>query len=331
VIVGGRDAWMLADRLKTAGVAVVLTLDWGDEPKDPDADAKPENEDPKPAPDADAEADAEDPDAAEAEGTEGEADESQAEAQESDEAQEWIYEEPHSLKVERRRLWVQHRDGARQLVASGVQVAFGSAADSAKDLRKRIADLVEAGLDPAAATRALTVGAAELFGAADRIGAVQPGFEAHLALWTDAPWADRAKLSWLIVDGESFELSAAKDADDEADAEVEATGDWRLHFVENDRADAAMKLSMSEDGSVTGVAKYSARNGDEFEVNLQGSVSGDRLSLTATTQVEGFPIEISIDAKIEGDTMTGKTVWKTAGGSETNEFRGERSPEGEGQ
>lgn len=170
-----------------------------------------------------------------------------------------------------------------------------------------------------------------MFGESERIGAVQPGFEAHLALWTDAPWAEGAKLSWLIVDGESFELAAGDDEASNEAADVEATGSWRLDFAGNDRADAEMDLTMAEDGSVTGTAKYSAPNGDAFEVELTGTVSGDRLQLSATTQIEGFPIEITVDARIEGDAMNGKTVWKTAGGSETNEFRGERRPQGEGQ
>jgi len=34
-IVGGREAWKVADVLKARSIPVVLTLDWGDEPKDP--------------------------------------------------------------------------------------------------------------------------------------------------------------------------------------------------------------------------------------------------------------------------------------------------------
>lgn len=331
VIVGGRDAWMLAERLKAADIAVVLTLDWGDEPKDPEADEKSEaaegsaaseTEDAGPKPQGD---EADDQGA-----TEGD-DESEGEAANGDD--DWLYEEPLALRIEHRREWERHRDGARRLAEAGVKFAFGSSGEAPKKLRERIAKVVEAGLDPAVATRALTIGAAELFGESERIGMVQPGFEAHLALWTDAPWSDNAKLSWLIVDGESFELAAADDQaeGDGAGAEVEATGSWRLDFAGNARADAEMELSMAEDGSVSGVAKYSAPNGDAFEVNVTGTVSGDRLQLSATTQIEGFPIEITVDARIDGDAMDGKTVWKTAGGSETNEFRGERRPEGEGQ
>jgi hypothetical protein len=326
VIVGGRDAWMVADRLKASEIPVVLTLDWGDEPKDPDDEAKPEEEEIGATPDEVA------PEAVEPEDEESEDESAEDEAaDEPEEEDAWIYEEPHALQAERRRLWEERRGGARRLADAGVAIAFGSADAKPKELRERVAELVEAGLDPAVAKRALTVGAADLFGEAERIGAVQPGFEAHLALWTDAPWAEGAQLSWLIVDGESFELAASDEADEAADAEVEATGNWLLEFESNDRADAALVLTMAEDGTVTGVAKYNAPNGDDFEVNLQGTVSGDRLSLSATTQVEGFPVEISVDAKIVGDVMTGKTIWKTAGGSESNEFRGERQPKGEGQ
>jgi len=326
VIVGGRDAWMLAERLKAAEIAVVLTLDWGDEPKDPDADAKPVEEEIGATPE-EVEPEVPEPETDETD----EASTTAEDADESEAADTWLYEEPHALKVERRRLWEERRDGARRLADAGVAIAFGSADEKPKELRKRIDVLVEAGLDPAVATSALTIGAAELFGESERIGAVQPGFEAHLALWTDAPFAEGAQLSWLIVDGESFELAAADDEGDAGEAEVEATGTWRLDFESTDRADAELELTMAEDGTVTGVAKYNAPNGDDFEINMTGTVSGDRLSLSATTQVEGFPVEVTVDAQIVGDLMTGKTIWKTAGGSEANEFRGDRRPKGEGQ
>lgn len=356
VIVGGRDAWMLAERLKAAEIAVVLTLEWGDEPKDPAADSKPDDksasdaataatvEQPQAKPDAqdepEDEASDEPPDEGEPQDndepqTADDATQSKSKEESTDKdgesAKEWIYEEPLALRTERRRLWEQHRDGARRLAESGVAIAFGSLGEGAKDLHERIAALIKAGFDPTVATRALTIGAAELFGETARLGRVEPGFEAHLALWTAAPWSEGAKLSWMIVDGESFELAAADNADDAAEAEVEATGDWRLSFAENQRADAEMQLTMAEDGTVTGTAKYSAPNGDAFEVEMKGTVSGDRLRLTATTQVQGFPIEISVDARITGDEMNGKTTWKTAGGSESNEFHGERQPQGEGQ
>lgn len=333
VIVGGRDAWMLADRLKAAEIPVVLTLEWGDEPDDPDAEGDADD------PDEDAIA-AEEPGAPpesgdETEESEGASDDDATdsateETTDTDDAARWIYEEPRALLVERRRAWEERRDGALRLVEAGVPIAFGTAGGSSRELVERVAALVEAGLDPAVATAALTSGAAALFEQDARIGRVAEGFEAQLALWTDAPWSDGAQLAWLVVDGETFEFEHADDdaPDDAAAAEVEAGGEWRLRFAQNKRADATVTLVMAEDGSVTGTARYQAMRGQVVEIPVTGRVAGDQVKLTATTEVEGYAVDITVEARIAGDTMTGKSVWKTAGGTETNEFEGTRNPEG---
>lgn len=117
VIVGGRDAWMLADRLKAAEIPVVLTLDWGKEPKDPAKDAKPK----EPEPESDA-AEGEVDEGAEAADESAEATEAPAAAEKS--ADGWIYEEPFALRVEHRREWERHRDGVLRLAEAGVAFAF---------------------------------------------------------------------------------------------------------------------------------------------------------------------------------------------------------------
>ena len=356
VIVGGRDAWMLADRLKAAEVPVVLTLEWGDEPEDPAADegaAEPdedaiEAEEPEVPPEADAArddaqgrdepepADPADPGGVDTQGDDATTDaDDQAsdeagteEASADDDAARWIYEEPRALRVERRRLWEERRDGALRLVEAGVPIAFGTAGGSSEDLMERVAALVEAGLDPAAARAALTSGAATLLGEEARLGRVAEGFEAQLALWTDAPWSEGAQLAWLVVDGETYEFEHATDEEDTAAAEVEASGEWRLRFAQNKRADATVTLVMAEDGSVSGTARYQAMRGQVVEIPVSGRVAGDQLKLSATTEVEGYPVDISVEARISGDTMSGKSVWKTAGGTETNDFEGTREPEG---
>ena len=358
VIVGGRDAWKLAERLQAAEVGVVLGLDWGDEPDDPHADdeqeetgeEEPDAQDakvaPKVAPEGNGTDDAppQEP-GMEEPGDEGDEQSTDAEDtgaedaaeegdddEEADEDDAWIYEEPLALREERRRLWEEKRDGALRLAEAGVSFCFGSLGESQKELRKQVQVLVDAGLDPALATQALTAGAAELLGETARFGRVEPGLEAHLALWTDAPWSEDAALSWLIVDGESFEFEVAEEEDEEQlAAEVEASGTWTLSFKENDKASAVLHLKMAEDGTLTGTAIYSAPMAEDFEVKLEGTVSGDRVRVSASLVLDGFPVELGLDGKIDGDLMTGKTEWENAGGTEIDEFRGVRTPEGEQQ
>ena len=63
------------------------------------------------------------------------------------------------------------------------------------------AALVRNGVPRADALRAITAGAAEVIGLADRIGTIEPGKEADLVLWTGDPLSVSSWVSKVIVTG----------------------------------------------------------------------------------------------------------------------------------
>src|ERR1035441_8516685 len=66
------------------------------------------------------------------------------------------------------------------LEKAGARFAFYSGGTAAKDVRKALKRAVDAGMTAAAAVRALTLSAAEIYGMADRVGSIEPGKIANL-------------------------------------------------------------------------------------------------------------------------------------------------------
>lgn len=295
-IAGGRDAWRVAERLAERDVPVVLTLDWGDEVDDPDDEKVAKK---------------------------------RAKAAESDEAA-WTYDEPLAVLRERRRLWEEGRDCALRLSEAGVRFAFGSGDRDAKKLVKAVRELVEAGLPSDVALRALTAGAAEILGVGERLGALEIGHDATLALWTDDPLAKGAKLAALVVDGHvnEFEVDEDEEPAGEPDEGVDVTGRWKLVFEGPQAIEMDAELTMDEDGTVTGTYTRAGPEG-EISGDFEGHVSGTELSLRTTYAVGETSIDFRFTAEIDGDELSGTATAKAEFGQFDFEGSGERIPDQE--
>ncbi|SFS04241.1 metal-dependent hydrolase family protein [Sphingomonas jatrophae] len=81
-------------------------------------------------------------------------------------------------------------------IASGVKIAFGTDTGVSKhgENAKEFALMVRAGMTPAQAIRAATVGAAELLGQSQRIGTLEPGKAADLIAVAGSPLEDVTRL-----------------------------------------------------------------------------------------------------------------------------------------
>lgn len=288
-IVGGREAWKRARLLAERKIAVVLTPDGGDEPDDPDAKDAKKKKGPK-AEDAP-----------------------------------WTYAEPIAALREKRRLWVEDRDGARVLAEAGVRIAFGTAKDKPKDLLERVRKLVTAGLPRDAALKALTEGAAEIVGV-PALGRIAEGADATFALWTKDPLVDKeAAVAWLFVDGyaHEFDVDAAKTgAPDEG---VDATGTWTVTSDAPEVPDAQLEIRMEKDGAVEGTLRGKAPDGTAVEVSVSGTVRGKTLALKGSAEVGGTRMDLAFDGELDGDAWKGKV---TGLKPEAVGFTAQRKPKG---
>lgn len=96
--------------------------------------------------------------------------------------------------------------GARlpaELYKAGVPFAFYSgSASSLADIRERVTWRVRGGLAEKAALEALTLGAARLLGVSDRVGSIEPGKDADLVAFSGSPFDLKARVLWVMVNGE---------------------------------------------------------------------------------------------------------------------------------
>lgn len=147
IIIGGEEAWKVADRLKAENVPVMVSLNF---PRRTTAAS----------PDAD----------------------------------------PEPVRVMRNR--VDAPQGPAKLAAAGVRFAFTSGGATAwTEHLPNLRRAVEGGLSKDAALRAHTLGAAELLGVADRLGSLEVGKAAHLAIVRGDLFDAASRVTHVVVDG----------------------------------------------------------------------------------------------------------------------------------
>ena len=94
------------------------------------------------------------------------------------------------------------------LVRAGVPIAFGTFdSSSARVLPYEVATAVAFGLDPEAALRALTLGAAEILGLADRVGSIDAGKWANVIVTDGDPLEVRTAVRHVIIRGRDVDLA----------------------------------------------------------------------------------------------------------------------------
>ena len=94
------------------------------------------------------------------------------------------------------------------LERAGVPIAFGTFdSSSARVLPYEVATAVAFGLDPEAALRALTLGAAEILGLADRVGSIDAGKWANLIVTDGDPLEVRTAVRHVIIRGRDVDLA----------------------------------------------------------------------------------------------------------------------------
>jgi imidazolonepropionase-like amidohydrolase len=96
-----------------------------------------------------------------------------------------------------------------ELAKAGVAFAFESAGlTDPKDFVKNAAKAVKAGLTEDAAIRALTITAATMAGAGDRLGSIEKGKIANLIVTDGNLFDEKTKITRVFVDGRSIAIDA---------------------------------------------------------------------------------------------------------------------------
>jgi imidazolonepropionase-like amidohydrolase len=97
------------------------------------------------------------------------------------------------------------------LEKAGVQFAFSSSGlTNPSDFVKNAARAVKEGLNPDAAVRALTLDAARIAGAADRLGSLEKGKIANIIVTDGDLFAEKTAVKVVLIDGRRVDLDAAE-------------------------------------------------------------------------------------------------------------------------
>jgi hypothetical protein len=324
-IVGGREAWKAADRLKATGTPVVLTLDWSEEAKDPrEAEEDKGSKRGKRGRRGDApEEDTEEADA------EGEANEGAPADEPTAPAMDWSYEEPFGVRLDKRLRWEEQRDCAARLHEAGVTVAFGSGDGGAGRLVERLTEAVEAGLPRTAALAGLSSSGAALLGVESLVGRLEPGAPASLCLWTAEPLTEDAKVRYAILEGHLHEFEAKVDGGDPPAEGVDLTGTWTLTDPGSPDDDPmTLTLRMDEEGAVTGdAAAVNPMDGSALTGAVKGRVSGTTVRLETSFTVGPMTVAVEMEGAWKDGAFTGTTTIDLGGQQEESKFEAAKTPD----
>ena len=349
---GGRGAHKLATLLAARKIPLVLTLDWGEEPKDPHEkekeEAKKKAEEQKklgaekavetvpppatapPAQDKPIEKPADAPAAKPADDKQVAEDKAKSD---KDEAKFWEYEEPLNVREEKRRLWEEGRDCALKLQTANASFAFGSGSSSPSELLKKIRTLVENGLPREVAMTALCVTPAQWLGLGERVGAISAGKDATFALWTDDPFGKDAQVSWMFVDGFAHEFEIKKkDANTGKPKEgLSAAGTWEVTTEgRQGKRTSKLVLEMAADGTVSGKwTMKNPRDDSEATADVTGHLGDTLLTVDGKLKFGEREISISLKGELKGDAWSGDATTKRGAGDDVSPFTASRNPKQE--
>jgi hypothetical protein len=170
-----------------------------------------------------------------------------------------------------------------RLHESGVSWAFYSAGlASPREVIRKVNTAIENGLPREAALRAMTLGPAEIFGVADRMGSIAPGKIANLVV-TDGDLLDEdTKVKMVFVDGRRFEEPETARPSEPPAADV--SGRWLLTIPTPQRTqEVRADLEMAEDGTLSGTL-----TSDRGESTItEGWVSGDSFRFETSATMGG--------------------------------------------
>lgn len=112
---------------------------------------------------------------------------------------------PQELLNEAWESWHSRAQNLIRLSEAGVSFALTSEGDSGQ-LLPNLRRIIKLGLSKETALRALTQGAAEMFGVANRIGTIEVGKSANLVLMTGDFADEKSAVQAVVIDGQKFEV-----------------------------------------------------------------------------------------------------------------------------
>jgi imidazolonepropionase-like amidohydrolase len=206
--------------------------------------------------------------------------------------------------------------GAARLAQAGIKFAFMSGSLRPQDFIANVEKAVESGLSKDEALRALTINAAEMFGASDQLGSIEVGKIANLVVASGDILAKDTKVRHVFIDGDQIELKKPEATPargpggrpgaggQQRDTSIDPSGTWNL-TIETPQSDVSATLTLKKDGDqITG----SLTSPMGTVPVKSGTINGKELRLTLTVEMGGQSMEVVMTGTIEGDSIKGSVL-----------------------
>lgn len=275
VITGGRESGLVAERLKEAGVRVLLSLKFPREPRRP---RKPSAEPPK----------------------EGEYEE---------------LPKPKKQYEDEKREWEKRVRSAITLHETGVAFAFSTTGlDEPATALKQVGKLVSKGLPRDAALRALTSSPATILKAEAAYGKLAAGRPANVTVLTAPLGSSEARTRYVFADGRKFDLDPAGKAEAAPEIDLSGSWTLaaeksdvgplaiKASFVQKTRDLAGTLTSAAFTG---GVVTFGRVTGRSFTLSARITVDGEPTELEIRGQMKDGALEGKLSGPFGDDV-----AWK---------------------
>jgi imidazolonepropionase-like amidohydrolase len=213
--------------------------------------------------------------------------------------------DPETLETLRLRADVPKN--AAMLAAAGIKFGFQTGAmTSFADLPANIESAVAAGLSPEAAVRAMTLGTAEIFGVADRIGSIENGKIANLTVVRGDALKKGRTVTHVFVDGKMFEIKqpAARPAGSgarPAGTPANVAGTYNITIAVPEQT-LTGTLNLQQQGGVLTGTMVTQLGTTEIR---DGRATPTGFSFSGSVVFGGSSIDISVTGTVMGNQISG--------------------------
>lgn len=210
------------------------------------------------------------------------------------------------------RLRVEMPKNAARLSQAGVKFAFQSGGlQNLGDFLANANRTVENGLSKDNALKAMTLGAAEVLGVADRLGSIETGKIANLVVTRGDIFARDKAITHVFVDGKLFEQRPAPQrgggsgmgaGTPAAPAVAQVGGTWNI-TIDAGGQSLPVTLNLQQQGNkLTGTMSSQMLGSNQIK---NGEVTATGFSFDASVNFGGQSIDISVTGRVTGNQVSG--------------------------
>ena len=239
--------------------------------------------------------------------------------------------DPESMET--LRLRAEAPKGAGRLAAAGVKFAFQSGgATVIADFFANAGKAVENGLSKDAAIRAMTLGSAEILGVDNRLGSIEAGKIANLALVKGDLFSRDKFVPQIIIDGKVFEQKEPARPAPGGRGNGTGTGGPGPSATAGPNISGSYSITIDVPGQALAATLTFNQQGSAFTGTMvsqlgttpisDGKVTADGFTFTASVEFGGATITIAANGKVTGNQISG-TIDSPQG---TVPFSGTKNP-----